>query len=448
MKRLLSLLMILGAGGASAQSPAGEIPDEGLGPLTLRECLETGLEQNYDIRIVRNEELISDNNATAANAGMVPTIDLEAGYAGTFDNSRETTLRAGGSESEQSVYDQAADVGVAVNWTLFDGFRIRTEYKKLKELQQKGALQTRLTIEEFVATFTAEYYNFVQQTLRLANFRYAMGLSRERMRIAEEWYRVGSSARLDILQARVDFNADSSQYMSQQELVTASRIRLNELLAHPDLGRKFAVRDTLIVINDRLRWDDLVGKTCETNAELLMADRDNAISELELKSIRSRNFPYVKLSTGYGYNYNRYGSGTNLSRGTLGLNAGVQVGFTLFDGNRRREQRNARIAVENTRLTRQQLELTILADLSNFWQAYRNNLEVIELEEENLIAARENYRIAMERYRLGQLSGIEMREAQKSLLDAEERILTAKYNTKLCEISLQQISGNVLTYLE
>ena len=49
---------------------------------------------------------------------------------------------------------------------------------------------------------------------------------------------------------------------------------------------------------------------------------------------------------------------------------------------------------------------------------------------------------------MGQLSGIEMREAQKSLLDAEERILTAKYNTKLCEISLQQISGNVLTYLE
>lgn len=463
MKRLLSLVMIVAAGGAAAQAPAGgmmagrtAIGGTAAGGtatggvselLTLRECLETGLEQNYDIRIVRNEELISDNDATAAHAGMVPTVDLEAGYAGTFDNRRETELRAGGSESEHGVYDQAADVGVAVNWTLFDGFRIRTEYRKLKELQQKGALQTRLTIEDFVATFTAEYYNFVQQTLRLANFRYAMGLSRERLRIAEEWYRVGSSARLDILQARVDFNADSSQYMSQQELVTASRIRLNELLAHPDLGRPFAIRDTLIVINDRLRWDDLVGKTCETNAELLMADRDNVISELELKSLQSRNYPYVKLSTGYGYNYNRYGSGTTRSRGTLGLNAGVQVGFTLFDGNRRREQRNARIAVENTRLTRRRLELSILADLSNFWQAYRNNLEVIQLEEDNLIAARENYRIAMERYRLGQLSGIEMREAQKSLLDAEERILTAQYNTKLCEISLQQISGNVLTYL-
>lgn len=95
-----------------------------------------------------------------------------------------------------------------------------------------------------------------------------------------------------------------------------------------------------------------------------------------------------------------------------------------------------------------QLEQSLMADLATFWQAYRNNLEVIRLEEENLTAARENYRIAMERYRQGELPGIEMREAQKSLLDAEERILTAQYNTKLCEISLQQISGNVTVYLQ
>ena len=54
----------------------------------------------------------------------------------------------------------------------------------------------------------------------------------------------------------------------------------------------------------------------------------------------------------------------------------------------------------------------------------------------------------MERYMLGDLSGIEMREAQKSLLDAEERLLTATYNTKLCEISLMQISGRIKEYLQ
>ena len=76
------------------------------------------------------------------------------------------------------------------------------------------------------------------------------------------------------------------------------------------------------------------------------------------------------------------------------------------------------------------------------------NLQIIKLEQENLTVAKDNHEIAMERYMLGDLSGIEMREAQKSLLDAEERLLTARYNTKLCEISLLQISGNISAYLQ
>ena len=447
MKRALLTAILLGAyaaAGAQETPAACEAP----APLTLRKCLEIGLEQNYDVRIVRNEERISDNDATAGNAGMLPEIGLSAGYSGTLDNDRTTTPRDGDAVSESGVYDQTASVGLAVNWTLFGGFRIRTNYKRLKEMQQMGALKTRITIEDFMASLTAEYYNYIQQTLRLQNFRYAVGLSRERLRITEARVQVGNFSRLDLLQARVDFNADSSKYMSQHELVTASRIRINELLANENLDEKLCICDTLIRVNSTLEWDTLLEKTLSANASLLMAEHDNTLAELDLKTVQARNYPYVNLTTGYGYSHNRYGSGTNRSRGTLGLNAGVQVGFTIFDGNRRREQRNARIGIDNARLTRQRLEQSLRADLSNFWQAYRNNLEVILLEEENLIAAKENYEIAMERYLLGDLPGIEMREAQKSLLDAEERILTAQYNTKLCEISLQQISGNVMVYLE
>ena len=447
MKRALLTAILLGAyaaAGAQETPAACEAP----APLTLRKCLEIGLEQNYDVRIVRNEERISDNDATAGNAGMLPEIGLSAGYSGTLDNDRTTTPRDGDAVSESGVYDQTASVGLAVNWTLFDGFRIRTNYKRLKEMQQMGALKTRITIEDFMASLTAEYYNYIQQTLRLQNFRYAVGLSRERLRITEARVQVGNFSRLDLLQARVDFNADSSKYMSQHELVTASRIRINELLANENLDEKLCICDTLIRVNSTLEWDTLLEKTLSANASLLMAEHDNTLAELDLKTVQARNYPYVNLTTGYGYSHNRYGSGTNRSRGTLGLNARVQVGFTIFDGNRRREQRNARIGIDNARLTRQRLEQSLRADLSNFWQAYRNNLEVILLEEENLIAAKENYEIAMERYLLGDLPGIEMREAQKSLLDAEERILTAQYNTKLCEISLQQISGNVMVYLE
>ncbi|MEG0647990.1 MAG: TolC family protein, partial [Bacteroides sp.] len=158
--------------------------------------------------------------------------------------------------------------------------------------------------------------------------------------------------------------------------------------------------------------------------------------------------PYLKLNTGYGYTLNKYDISANSRRSNLGFNGGLTLGFTIFDGNRRRERKNADIAIKNSRLQQEELELTLRADISNLWQAYRNNLEMLKLERQNLVAAKENYEIAMERYLLGNLSGIEMREAQKSLLDAEERILSAEYDTKLCEISLLQISGNVLSYMQ
>lgn len=414
--------------------------------LSLRECLERGLENNYEILIQRNEERISDNNATRASAGMLPTLDLSAGYTGSADKTISKPV-AGDKITDNAAYDQNVDVGVSLNWTIFDGMRLRTNYAKLREMQQKGNLQTRLAIEDLVANLTAEYYNLIQQTIRLKNYRYAVALSRERLRITEEHYRIGSFSRLDVLQARVDFNADSSQYMTQQELVMASRIKMNELMANTNINERCVARDSVIVVNDKLKWETLAEQTTETNVELLIADNNTAISELDLKAVQSRNYPYLNLVAGYGYTHNHFGSGEYKSRGTLGPNVGLRLGFTIFDGNRRREQRNARIEIENAHLTRRQIEQSLLADLTNFWQAYQNNLEVIKLEKQNLITAKENYEIAMERYLLGNLAGIDLREAQKSLLDAEERILSAEYNTKLCEISLMQISGNILEYL-
>lgn len=414
--------------------------------MSLGECLEEGLENNYEILIQRNEARISENNATRAAAGMLPTLDLSAGYAGSADRTTTTPV-AGDKITNNGAYDQSLDVGLLLNWTIFDGLRLRTNYSKLQEMRQVGELQTRLAIEDLVANITAEYYNLIQQTIRLKNYRYAVSLSRERLRITEERFRIGSFSRLDLLQARVDFNADSSQYMTQQELVTASRIRMNEMMGNHDINLRCAARDSVIVVNDRLEWDALSEQTASTNVSLLIADRNTTISELDLKAVKSRNYPYLNLVAGYGYTHNYFGSGEFKSRGTLGPNVGLKLGFTIFDGNRRREQRNARIEVENAQYTREQLKLALMADLANFWQAYQNNLEVIKLETQNLISAKENYEIAMERYLLGNLAGIDMREAQKSLLDAEERILTAEYNAKLCEISLQQISGNILEYL-
>ena len=413
---------------------------------TLRDCLEQGLLNNYSLRIARNDEQVSHNNATLANAGYLPTLDLSAGYSGTL-NDTETRLRAGGTEKTNGALDQTIDAGLNLNWTVFDGFNITANHQQLKELERQGETNTRIAIEDLVANIAAEYYNYVQQKIRLKNFLYAMSLSKERLRIVEARFHIGDFSRLDYQQAKVDFNADSAQYMKQQELLHTSRIELNELMANKDVDEFFIIRDSLINVEHVLNFDELWNATLQVNASLLKAMQNQNIARLDYKKVCSRDYPYVRLNGGYGYSLNKYEMGANTRRSTLGLNFGVTVGFKLFDGNRRRERRNASLAVQTARLEREQVEQALRADLSNLWQAYRNNLELLNLERQNLIAARDNHEIAMERYMLGDLSGIEMREAQKSLLDAEERILSAEYDTKLCEISLLQISGKIMDYL-
>lgn len=455
MKRniiLITLSWILPACAAAQARPDFHTSDDSttVCPATsLRACLEKGLRNNYSLRIVRNEEQMAANNATRANAGYLPTVNLSAGYGGSIEN-RDTKTQGtpAVTSHDRNVIDHNLSAGINAEWTIFDGFKIQTNYKRLQELKKQSATQTRIAIEDYMADLVSEYYNFVQQRIRMRNLRYAVALSRERLRIVQERYIIGSNSRLDLQQAQVDFNADSAQSLKQRELLASSRIRLNELMAEKTPYHRIMVRDSAIEVDDALAFDSLWQSTLRNNAQLIRAAQDKTLAELDLNSIRSRDYPYVRLNAGYGYSRNMYGTGTTAHRQTYGPDFGVTVGFKIFDGNRRREQRNARIAIENAELAQRDVELALHADLSDLWQAYRNNLRLLALERQNLVTAQENHFIARERYLLGDLSGIEMREAQKSLLDAEERILVAEYNTKLCEISLRQLSGGIMKYLD
>ena len=423
---------------------SNELPQTASLPAFIRQ----GLRNNYKIRIVSNREQVATNNATRANAGYVPKVSLNGGYNGNLQSSNSTLRANGNINKERNNMTQGANAGVFAEWKIFDGFKIQTNYKRLQELRKQSETQTRMAIENYVADLTAEYYNFIQQKIRLRNLRQAVKLSKERLRIVQERYLIGSGSRLDLQQAQVYFNADSARSLKQHELLRRSAIRLNQMMAIANVNERLTVEDSVICVDSNLVMNDLWAATLRTNAQLIKAAQNKTLAELDLKSVKSRDYPYVKLNADYVYRFNKYSDGMTDKRNSWGGDIGVTVGYNLFDGNRRRERNNARIDVENAELAQQDLELSLKADLADLWQAYENNLLLLNLERQNLITAQENHIIANERYLLGDLSGIEMREAQQSLLDAEERILAAEYNTKLCEISLLQISGNIMRYAE
>ena len=415
---------------------------------TLGRCIRDGLQQNYSLRIVRGQEQTAANNATRANAGYLPTVTARGTYTGAVDQWRKSQTGTQPATTEHGIVDHSVQAGVFAEWTVFDGYKIQTNYQRLQELRRQSEIQTRIALEDYVGELATEYYNFVQQRLRMRNLTHAVALSAERLRIVQERWAIGNNSRLDLQQAQVDFNADSAKCLKQREMLSSSRIRLNALMANHDVDARIEATDTAITLCPTLRFDSLWAACLRTNTSLLQALSQRRLADIDLRAVRSRDYPYVRLSGSYAYAYSHSGSGQGTDRHTLGADVGVTVGMTLFDGNRRRERANALIAADNAEQARQNVMLNLRADLTDLWQAYQNNLALLALEEQNVVTARSNHAIACERFLLGDLSGIEMREAQQSLLDAEERILEAQYNTKVCEISLKVISGRVMEYME
>lgn len=415
-------------------------------PFNLKKCVEAGLEHNYDIRISLNNQEISDNNATPGNAGYLPTVTLSADYSGALNNMvRQHPLTGGDVIQYNNILNQTFNTGIYANWTVFEGLAIRTNSQKLKELKEMGVLNTRIAIENFIAEIATEYYNYIQQVITLNNLRNTVSLSKERLRIVDAQYDIGAGSRLEFQQAQVDFNEDSSRLIRQKENLFASKIRLNQLMGNQEVEMDIHTVDTNIVV-DLIRetkeqfWDN----TMKNNVFLLLSEKDIEYSQLELKSLQSVNYPYLRVNAGYGYTFNTYQTGSMDKQHNLGLNYGATLGFTLFDGmNRTRKQTNARLEIQNRKLTYDNLILELRSSFANIWLAYLNNLDLLKLEDANLKTAQDNFDIAMERYKLGDLAGIELREAQNSLLAAEERLVLAKYKTKLCELSLLQISGRI-----
>ena len=421
----------------------------------LSRCIMTGLEQNFAVKIARNQEVIADNNYTRGNAGFLPTVTTTNRFGGNITTTTQN-MNDGSQNLSEGIHNTTGSAGITLDMPLFRGFNIQTTYQKLNELKQVGELNTQMSMENLVAQIVAEYYYHIQQLNYFKNMKYAVSLSRERVRIDEHRYLLGASSKLELLQSIVYLNEDSSRLARQNEAILESEVRLKKLMALENLEERITLKDTSIVFNPDLQYKELLESTLDFNTGLQIAKKDRVISELDYKLIASRSYPYLNLSSGYNYNYRGYGTGTISDYGALAINNqqtrafnyGITLGMDIFNGfDRRREKANALIDVENKLYMFQEVEQDIRAELLTVYYAYENNLRLVKMEEENLNVARENLEIALERYRLGALSGLELREVQKSLLDAEERLISVKYQTKLAEISLLQIAGKIMDYV-
>lgn len=421
------------------------VPLQGQEMITLSDAVRIGLENNYSIIIQKNDAQISSNNNTIGNAGFLPSLNLSATQNNTITNTVQETF-VSGSKEISGANNRTFNAGLQLTWTLFDGFSMFASKNMLNLLEEMGETEARIAIENTLSSIILNYYGIIQQQKLIQVLEDAAALSLERKNIMEAKISFGAGSELQLLQSTVDLNADSINLISEMAAMQNTMADLNRLLArNPEI--RFIPSDS-ISLDNTLYYDSLLMKTREQNNTLLIARNNIDLNTFALKDVQSQRYPRLNLNAGYNYNQLNSETGYLKYNQSNGPSFGLSLTYPLFDGfNITREIRNARVELNTMENFLKDTDLNLHTDIYKIYNDYVTNLRIISIELVNQEVARENVEVAFEKYRLGSINDIELRETQKKYIDAQYQLLLSQFQAKKAEIELLRISGELYRVL-
>jgi outer membrane protein len=410
--------------------------------LTVDSAIAIALKNNYSINISKRQAEIATNNNTPGNAGFLPQIGINA--TGTTTGSDIKQKYASGLEVNKSgVNSKLINAGVSLNWTLFDGLKMFTTHEKLKELQDMGDINSKIAIETIVSDILNSYYDIVKQEKLLKVISDEINISEEKLRITELKYNLGAGSNLDYLQAKTDLNAFKSAFLKQQIIVSNSKITLNDLLSRAN-DQDFDVVDTIPIIY-KPSLEDLKTSVVQQNNILKITQKNIDLSKYYIKEVESQRYPKIGFIMNYNFARTQNQAGFSLLNQNLGLTTGLNASMNLFDGfNNNVRYKNAKVTLAISELQYKDVKSQIESDLLKAFRIFENNLQLLALEEENIKVASENLKVAMEKYKLGSISALLLKDAQTSYENAQNRLVNARYDTKISEIKLMKLNGSLV----
>lgn len=433
-KPLNKYLLMLAPALAFFHLPAQEV-------LTLQRAIEIGLENNYSILISRNDAEVATNNNTLGNAGFLPYINLNATQNNTITDTYQEQV-SGTIKDINGAKSRTLNAGAQLTWTLFDGFSMFVNKEMLNILEDMGETEARTALENTVSQIILSYYGIIQQQKLVQVLRDAAALSLERKTIMEARISLGAGSGQMLLQSTVDLNVDSINLIRAMASVEQSKAEFNRLLAlSPETDLILA---DSIALQENMSYDSLLFLAREQNTDLLIARNNLDLSQLTLKNELSARYPMLNLNAAYNYNQLSSETGFLKYNRSYGPTFGLTLSYPLFDGfNVNRAVKNARIGIKSSEYQLKETDLGLQTDILKLWIDYMTNLKVVQIELVNQDVARENVAIAYEKYRLGTINDIELRETQKKYIDAQYELLLSQFQAKKAEVELLRVSGEL-----
>jgi outer membrane protein len=396
--------------------------------------------------ISKNDSAVAALNYSYKNAAFLPRLNANLGYNWNI-NDQKQKFADGTKRQLQGVRSNTITAGIALNWTLFDGLKMFATRDKIEEFVRLGELGIKNQVVNTVAAVVTTYYNVVRQKQQLKAIEEQMSINEERVKLAQYKLDIGVGAKPDVLQSKVDLNAQKASQLNQQTVIAQLKEQLDQSMnATPNSN--YDVSDT-IPLNMNIALIDIQTNIENSNPLLLIAKKNIDIANLSLKERKAEKYPVVSFNSGYNISRLDNKVTVNPFQPLFNRNRGTNFGFTatipiLNNLNTKRLIQQAQLDIQYQRLSYDNQKSLVSLSVLNAYNDYVQEKIALALEEDNILLAKENVDIVFQTYKLGAATFIQLREAQKSLEDAYNRLIAARYNTKLAETELLRLKGDLV----
>lgn len=416
--------------------------------LTIEEAIATAIENNFEIRLAKNDSAAAALNYQYRNAALLPRLNANAGLT-LNNNDQYQKFTDGAIRQRKGIRSENINANISLNWTLFNGGRLYATRERLTALLETGTLSVKNNIVNTVAQVITSYYAIVQQKQQLRAIEEQLNINNERVRLAEYKLNIGAGTKPDVLQSKVDLNATKAAQLQQQNSIALLKEQLNTLMGVAS-GRAYEVSDS-IPFSDRIALQEVRQTLINSNPALLIANKQIDIARYELREAKAERWPQLNLATTYNFNRLDNLAVVNpfqpLFSRNNGLNLGLSTSIPLFNQfTAKRNIKAATVSLQNRQLVFDQQRNQVDLQLVQAYNEYEAQQKALALEEENIILAKENVAIVLEVYRLNATTLLQLKEAQKSLQDAQTRLIQARFLTKRAETELLRIKGALLRW--
>ncbi len=392
--------------------------------LTLEEAVQTVLKNNFDIQIARNKQQIATQNHHIGNTGFLPRLD--------------THLSGNGDQQTSNI---PLSTGFSLNWNIFNGMHSLFSYQHLGRLRQISQLHTQEVMDQKVAEVAKSYYSLALNQKKKCLLESCLAIAQEVLQLTQAKYKVGECTKLDYLTAQVQYNENQANLLLQEEAMAEAKLTFRNLLG------KNAPEDFIIVedipLPSELTWEALSQALKTTNTSLLTAQKSCEDAALAIKMQKAKLWPQVDFSLGYALGSQHLDHGWKAT--PTGFHYGVAVSFNLFNAFQHYTAiQEAKVKADNANLSLEAQQMQLEARLKQFFLHYTQQLQRHTLIQQHVQVSQENEALALEQYRLGKITLLELDKARKNAQEAALKCWQAIYDAKITEVALQRLCSRVI----